>query len=143
VGAIAEKPTHVTEDDVGLRKRAREVDHVGDLRIEDPGIERQTERCQPRHAGAEIRSLVKPRAGTHGAVADDGVGVPGSAMPHAAKTAAAGSDLSLEHRGDAIAEREVGETHDAGAYPRRAVLSAVAHCGAAGTEFEFAHRSHL
>src|SRR5882757_3144572 len=111
--------------------------------MEDPGIERKAERSKSCHAGAKIRPQVKSRTGTHGAVADDGIGIPGSAMPHAAKATAAGSDLGLEHGGYAIAEREIGKAHDAGAYPCRTVLSAVAHGSDAGTEFDFAYRPHL
>ena len=71
------------------------------------------------------------------------LGVPRRGVPHAAEAPAAGADVRLQHRLDPVAEREVGEAHDAGGHARRAVLPAVAHRGDAGDELGLADRPHL
>ncbi len=124
-------------------KGPREIDKVGDLRMEQPGIERQAELHEPRHAGTKVVAPVEAGAARHGAVADDRVGVPGRAMAHAAKAAGPGGDLGLEHVGHAIAQGQVGVAHDAGADAGRAVATAVAHGRHAGAELDLAHRAHL
>src|SRR5437660_7915771 len=42
-----------------------------------------------------------------------------------------------------VDDLDIGESYDAVTYPCRTVLSAVAHGGDAGTEFDFAYRPHL
>ena len=131
----------MAHDDVGAGKRARQIDHIGQLRKEHPRIQRQAERGKPRQARAEIGAAidVRPRR----AVADDRIGVPVAGMAHAAEPAAAGTDLRLQHRLDPLAQRQVGVAHDARGNARRPVAAAVAHRGNAGDEFRLADRTHF
>jgi len=64
-------------------------------------------------------------------------------VPHPPEAAAAGLQVRLQHRLDAVAQREIGEAHDAGGDARRPVLPARAHRGLAGHELGLAHRPHL
>jgi hypothetical protein len=51
--------------------------------------------------------------------------------------------MRLQHRLHAVAEREIGEAHDAGGHAGGAVHAARAHRGLAGHELGLAHRPHL
>ena len=117
IGAVAEHPADMAHDDVRAGKRARQIDHVRQLRMEYPGVQRQAERAQPGKARPEIRAPVDVRS--RRAVADDRVGVPVAGVANAAEPAAAGADVRLQHRLDAVAQREIGEAHDAGGNPGR------------------------
>ena len=64
-------------------------------------------------------------------------------MARAAEASAAGSEMRLEHRLNAVAEGEISEAHNAGRDTRRAVEAAGAHRRDAGDELGFAHRSQL
>ena len=50
VRPVAERPADVAHDDVGVGDAARQLDRVGELRMKDPGVERQAERGEPRQA---------------------------------------------------------------------------------------------
>jgi hypothetical protein len=133
----------VAHDDVGVGDAARQVDSLGQLRMKHPGVERQPERGQPREPGAEFLALHVVRTGRDSEGADDRARVPRRRMAHAAEAPAAGADVRLQHGLDPLAEREVGEAHDAGGDPRRSVLAAIAHGRHAGDELGLAHRPHL
>ena len=124
-------------------KCPRQLDHVGQLRVEHPGIQRQPQRRQLRQPGAELRPRVQPRRHVGRAVADDRIGVPATRVAHAAEPPAAGADMRLQHRLDPVALGQVGVTDDAGGHARLAVAAAVAHRGDAGDELGLAHRPHL
>ena len=69
--------------------------------------------------------------------------VPRRRVAHAAESPAAGPDVRLQHRLDAVAQGEIGEAHDAGGDARRPVEAALAHRRHAGHELGLAHRPHL
>ena len=77
------------------------------------------------------------------AIADDRARVPRPRVAHAAEAPAAGPDMRLQHRLHAVAEREVGEAHDARGDARRPVGAARAHRRHAGDELGLAHGPHL
>ena len=60
VGADAERPADMVEDDVGVREGAGEVGEFEELRVIQPGLEAQVQRGQAREAGAQGR--IEPSA---------------------------------------------------------------------------------
>jgi hypothetical protein len=64
-------------------------------------------------------------------------------MAHAAEPSVTGTDKRFQHRLDAVAECEIGETHDAGGDTRRTLEAAGALRRDTGDELGFAHRSQL
>ena len=110
------------------------------LRMEAPEVEAVVALRQHPQAGAEIGALEQMRR--RAAIADDRVGVIGTGMPHATEAAAARALQRLQHRRDALAEREVGIADDATGDASRAILAALAHCRDAGDELHLAHRLH-
>jgi hypothetical protein len=62
-------------------------------------------------------------------------------VAHATEASATGPDKRFQHRLDAVAEREIGEAHNASGDTRWTIEAAGAHCGDAGDELGFAHRS--
>ena len=68
VGAVAEHAADMPHDDRGRRKGPRQVDHIGELRMIEPGVEAEPERAEPRQAGAEIRPRDRGAAGCRGAL---------------------------------------------------------------------------
>ena len=53
VGADPQRPSKVVKDDPGLRKGARQVGEVGNLRVEEPGVEREAGRREAAEALAK------------------------------------------------------------------------------------------
>ena len=96
---------------------ARQVGDVRHLRMKAPGIQRQPQRRQPLHAGAEIVAQIQARADVGRAVADDRIGVVTGGVPHAAEPSAAGADMRLQHRRHPVARGQVGIANDAGGTP--------------------------
>src|SRR5712691_2419506 len=143
VGPVAERTAHVAHDDRRVREGSRQVHGVAKLRVECPGIERQAERSETGEARAEILLHHHVWPGGGPAVADHVARVPGRRVAHAAEAPAAGPDVRFQHRLDAIAEREIGEAHDAGRDARWPVEAAVAHRRLAGHELGLADRPHL
>ena len=141
IGAVAQHPADMAHDDVRAGEGTRQIDHVRQLRMEHPGVQRQPQRAQPGQARPEIRAPVDVRS--RRAVADDRVGVPVAGVANAAEPAATGPDVRLQHRLDAVAQREIGVAHDAGGNPGGPVAAAVAHRGDAGDELGLPHRPHL
>ncbi len=138
IGAVAERPAAVTEDDIGVGMGTGKVQDFAQLRMEDPGIERQAVRGEPVESGAEFRPGIE--TGGRVTVADDRVRVPGARMPHPAKAPAAERDMRLQQRVEPVAQREVGKSHDPGGDPRPAIASALAHRRDSGNEFRLAER---
>ena len=64
IGAVAQRAAHVTHDDAGIGEGARQVDGLGELRMEQPGIEHQAELLQALHAGADSRVEIEAGADT-------------------------------------------------------------------------------
>ena len=54
ISAVAKHATDVAHHDGRLRHRARQRDHIGELRMIAPGVERQPVRGEPRHTGADV-----------------------------------------------------------------------------------------
>ena len=131
-------------DDDGLPgKGAGEIQQVGKLRKEVPGIEGEPELAEFGEAFAERR--------IEQAVAGDRprdmlarlAFVPRRAVAHAAEAAAGHGDLGLQHRAYAAAQHQVGPADDRLAGACLAVLAGGAHGGDAVHELDLAHGLHL
>ena len=107
----------MADNDVAAGKSPRQVDDVRHLRMEPPRIQRQPQRRQPRHPGAEIRTQIKPRLDVRRAVADHRIGVIPGRVAHATEPAAAGADMRLQHRRHPVAGGQIGVADDAGGDP--------------------------
>jgi hypothetical protein len=108
-----------------------------------PRVEGQAERGKAAQARAEIRLPEEMQAVRGLTIADDRARVPRARVAHAAEAPAAGPDVRLQHWSHAVAEREVGEAHDARGDARRPVGAARAHRRHAGDELGLAHGPHL
>jgi hypothetical protein len=132
----------VVEHDGGVRKGAREIDQLGQVRMVEPGVEREAALAELGEAAAERR--VHQQVGWCGA--DRGlrhrIGVPGRDLPDAAEASATGRDLGVEHGADAV-EAQVGVADDAGGDPARPVIAAGRHRGHAGDEFGLTDAAHF
>ena len=117
------------------------IDHVGQLGMEHPGVQRQPQSGQPSQARPEIGAPidVRPRC----AIADDRIGVPVAGVAYAAEPTAAGSYLRLQYGLDPLAQCEIGITHDAGGDPRGPVAAAIAHRGDPSDKLGFANRAQF
>ena len=133
----------MAHDDRRRRERARQLDDIGELRMIEPGVERQAASGEPAEAGTEIRPLVEMRLHVGAAVADRVALVPAGRMAHPAKAAAAGADVHFEHRLDPLAQGQVGKADDAGGDPGLAVAAAGAHRREPGDEFGLADRAQF
>src|SRR5512145_723225 len=108
-----------------------------------PGVQGEAERGQPGQPRPEVRlpQHMWPCGGA--TVADYRAGVPASRMTHTAEPPAAGAEMRLKYRLDAVAEGEISKAYDAGRDARRTVEAAGAHRRDAGDKLGFAHRSQL
>src|SRR6202035_4075932 len=104
-----------------------QADDVGQLRMIEPGVEGQAQRGEPCEPGAEICALVAMWAHIRAAVADRIAGVPACRVAHAAKPPAAGLDMRLEHRLDAITQGQIGMADDARSDAGRPISATRAH----------------
>ena len=97
IRAEAQRAGGVDHDDVGIRMGARERDHVGQLRMEDAGVERQAhlrDNCaKPRRKSGVEEQLAL--AGAH-RPGDDGIGVPLGALADAAQAAIRGLAVGFQ-----------------------------------------------
>jgi hypothetical protein len=143
VASVAEHPADMAHDDRRVRCRARELDDIAQLRMVEPRVEREAESGEAGEAGPELRLRIKVRPHVGAAVADRIARVPPGRVAHAAKAAAAGLDMCLEHRLDPIAQAQIGVADDARGDPGRSVPATRAHRGEASDKFRLADRTHL
>src|SRR5205823_4905524 len=93
VTAEADKSATVIENNLLVRKFARQRRQLRKLRMEQPGIEGETKRREARKAFAEgliLQQVLRPRRIHAG---DRGIAVPRRRMADALETAVAGLDL--------------------------------------------------
>src|SRR5438105_11875223 len=102
----------MVDDDGRAGKGAGEVDQVGKLRMEVPGIEAQPERAELGEAFAECRVEQAVRWNSPGDMLADHAVVMRGAVAYAAKAAAAGLDLGLQHLAHAGTQHQVGPADD-------------------------------
>ena len=119
-----------------------EVDQLGQLRLQQPGVERETEAGEPGVALAERIGQVKPSRCARERAQHVGIGVPRAAVADAAESV---GDLQvrLQHLVDPFAEGAVGVADDAGAGAHIAVDAARRHGRDAVDELGLAHRLHV
>ena len=124
---------------VSGKARARSVSSR-QLRVVQPGVEAQAQRRQLREAFAKapVQQQALGRLGVR--IADRRAGMPAGGMPDAAKAAARGVNVRLQHLAHRGAQAQVGEAHDAGGDTRRPEAAAGAHRGDALHELGLAHR---
>jgi hypothetical protein len=132
----------MSHDDVAGRHGPREVHDIRQLRMKQPGIQRQPQRRHLRQPTAEIWTHIQAKPGHVPAVADHRVRIPPRGMAHAAEPSAAGTDMRLQHLLRPLM-RQVRRPDDAGGNPRRAIQTALAHRRDAGDEFRFTNGFHL
>ena len=92
IGAVSKHAADVAHHDRRLRHRPRQRDHIGELRMVAPGIERQPVRGELRHPGADFGPGVHMGRRIGSAVADGRVGIVADRIAHAREPAAAGAD---------------------------------------------------
>src|SRR5262245_30772693 len=106
IGAIAERPAYMAQNDGRGGEGSRQVNDVVELRMIHPGVQGKAECGQPSQTRPEVRLQQHMRPCGRAAVADHRAGIPASRMAHAAEPPAAGPEMRLEHRLDAVAEGE-------------------------------------
>ena len=131
------------EDDRRIGKRPGEVGEVGDVRVIDPALERQSVRpemgvsspevCLQQHMLRKVGRLV----GRHGGIR------PRRTMADAPKALRARRDLRFEHRRHPVTQPEVGGADDARRHPRLTVSATRAHRRDALHEFRLADHPEL
>jgi hypothetical protein len=116
--ADAEQPADMVEDDRRVGKGGGEVGELADLRMEDPGVERQAERCEPRESSAEAGVGEQARRRPARPIVEQRIVVPIGRLADAAEAALAGVDMRLQDRRHRVAQLQVGVADDARAKPR-------------------------
>src|SRR6516165_2773999 len=97
------RAAHVIEDDLRVRKGAREIANVIDLRMVEPGVEGEAEPAENGEPLAEVFVAQETARRAVGRIADRCVGVPGTDVADAAEAVAAGTNVGGQHRLDAAA----------------------------------------
>ncbi len=131
----------MVQDDGRLGEPPRQVGQFGDLRVIDPGIERQTQRRQLREAFTEGRIGHHVGRRRRQRCAGGRIGVPHRRKADAAKAPATSAQMRLEHGLDLAAQQQVGVADDAGGHPARPVRAAGAEGCRAVDELGLAHRA--
>ncbi len=133
----------MVQDNCRLRKGARQIGHVVELGLEQPGIETEAERGETGEALAEILVAVEPlrRAGAINLQAR--IIVPGGAVADALEAAARDRHVLFEDALGATADAEIDVADDAVDAFRLAVFAAGAHRRDAIDEFGLAQRLQL
>src|SRR5262249_57313992 len=96
----------VIEDDLRFRKRAREIAHLVDLGMVEPGVEGEAEAAENGEPFAKAFVAQEPARRTVGRIADRCVGVPGTDVADAAEAVAAGANVGGEHPLHSAAQRQ-------------------------------------
>ena len=110
----AERASDVIQYDGRVRKRLREIGELRDLRVVEPGIERQSQRSQPREALAEVRIRHLPRRRPPQQAGVE-LFVPRGDVPDAAEATGARRHMGVQYFLDLVAERQVRRADDPGA----------------------------
>src|SRR5262249_58053402 len=103
VGADSNRAADVIEDDLRFRKSARELAHLVDLGMVEPGVEGEAESAENGETFAKAFVAQKTARRAVGRIADRRVGVPGADVADAAEAIAAGANVGGEHRLDSAA----------------------------------------
>src|SRR6266404_6301798 len=78
IGADSNRATDMIEDDLRFRKRAREIAHVVDLGMVEPGVEGEAEAAENGEPFAKVSVAQETARRAVGGIADRRVGVPGT-----------------------------------------------------------------
>ncbi len=117
----------MVQHDRRLREGARQIGHVVELGLEQPGVEAEAERGQPGKALAEIPVAIEPLRRARAIDLEARIGVPGGAVADALEAAAGDRDVLLENALGAAADPQIDIADDAGDAPRLPVFAAGAH----------------
>jgi hypothetical protein len=103
------------EDDAGFRERTREIDQFGQLRFEEPSVERKAKTMQDFEPFAKFRIQIQARFATGQRAQHAGIRVIGRAVADTAEPAMTGPDMRAQHIFNGGADSQVGGAHDSGA----------------------------
>jgi hypothetical protein len=133
----------MVEDDPRIRKRASEVLKLGDLRMVEPGVERETEAVEHREPLAE--ALVGHESGLRavGRIEYRCIRVPGCDVADAAKSVASGTHKRRQDRFDPRAQRQIRMADNGSANLGLAVYAARARGGYAVGKLDFSDRAYF
>jgi hypothetical protein len=140
VDAEPDRTAAMVQDDALVREGARQVGELRNLRMEQPGIERQPQRAETGKAFAELRIGQEPLRPRRVGAGHRGVRVPGRGMADAAVAAVAGLDLRFEHGFRLVTEQEIGVADDRGVDGAFAIAAARRLRRDAVGELDFADR---
>src|SRR5438105_6546374 len=93
IGADADRPADMVENDRRLREGARQIDKLAELREIHPGVEAETERVELREALAHLRVEQEPGGAVDRGAARRLVRARRGDVADAAEGAGAGQDL--------------------------------------------------
>src|SRR5262245_52059687 len=97
IGADSNRAADVIEDDLRFRKSAREIAHVVDLGMVEPGVEGEAEASENGEAFAKVFVAQETARRAVGRIADRRVGVPSTDVADAAEAIAAGTHVGGQH----------------------------------------------
>src|SRR5205085_4024225 len=140
IGADADRSADMVENDRRLRKGARQIEKLAELREIHPGVEAEAERVELREALAHLRVEQEPEGAVDRGAARRLVGVRRGDVADAAEAAATGEDHRLQYLLDLLAEHQIGVSDDAGAHLGLAKGLAGGDRGDAIGELDLAHR---
>src|SRR5262249_56795413 len=120
----------VIEDDLRFRKRAREIAHLVDLGMVEPGVEGEAEAAENGEPLAKVFVAQETARRAVGRIADRRVGVPGTDMADAAEAIAARARVGGGHRLDPAASTQNPVAGQARGIPGLALGGAPPPCAA-------------
>ena len=132
----------MVENDLLIGKRFCQLQHIAELRLEQPGIESQSVLGISGKAGAKGIRSVKTFRSVKRRSEDLCIGIPGACMADPLEPPVAGCNQRFDHRIDSFAQCKVGMADDCGTRPVIAVEPARALCRHAVHEFDLAHGFH-
>src|SRR5262249_44824909 len=103
IGADSNRAADVIEDDLRFRKSVREIAHLVDLGMVEPGVEGEAETVKNGEPFAKVFVAQEAARRAVGRVADRRVGVPGTDVADAAEAVAARAKVGGVHRLEAAA----------------------------------------
>ena len=143
IGPHAERATDMIQDDRCRRKGAGQIDHLGQLCVVLPGLERQTERRKLGKPLAKVGAPIESLRRIGMAVADVLAGIPTCGMTNTPKAPIAGRNQRLQHRSGRCTAQQIGMTHDAGTRLHRAINAARRHRSHAVDKLGLTDRTHF
>ena len=113
IGADADRPAKMIEDNRRVGKGAGEIGDLRDLVVIAPGFKCQLARCQMGESGPEILAQEHALGGIGAMVRDRLAGIPGRPQADAAEPSTARDEVCIQHGGHGIPEQQFGGAHDA------------------------------